>query len=1550
MPESMKFQIPPLDLWMDEERGNGHQNQQEEHYPDPCFFPSLSKQATGSGGWLRSRTQVPVILGVQMVQLCQSIDVTIPAVLLGAWGLVLRAYTGTDAVCFGYVEPVADTSQSDSAVLRSPCFLDMTEDLAPTHLVKQAQNEWMRLRETRPCSSNSCGQSNNISSAAQFNTSLAFVSPTSTGTIRALSVTEGWTRDAPDQDGLLLEIDMQSAEVVLFYGNSMLTADQAIGVLDAFCVAVAGVTDDKNPTIRGLSLLGDRDRERIYGWNAVIPEPASQCIHELIEARCKLQPERPAVNAWDGNFTYQQLSRLSAELAAKLVTKGVGREVFVPICLEKSRWVVVAMLGVMKAGAAMVLLDVSHPPARLQQICREVSSQVVLTSPESATMARTLARQVVVLGYGEHERGKLASEIEIPSVKAENALYAVFTSGSTGSPKGVIIEHATFHSSVQPYTQALLLDRESRVFQFASYAFDVIIFDTLIALIVGGCVCIPSDTDRWSDVARTIERFQVNHVSITPTVARLLNPQEVPTLKTLALGGEQLSATDVARWTDHVHVINLYGASECPIISLQRKTQDARSTGDDNGTESHVAILAEPTNEFRSQSERSRHHMQEALPPYMVPAIFLPLRTLPLTRTSKTDRRRLRELAGALTRKELEQFQPEPTRQRPPITEMEKVVQRYYADILHIPQVKVGADDHFFHRGGDSVTAMALVASARKNHHKITVKDIFDHPRLWEIALIMQSGSDWTESLPQRFSLLGPVELQHVITTAAAQCSIDPNAIEDIYPCTPLQEGLVALSVQDSGPSFVTKISLAVPADLELERLQHAWNKVAEANPILRTRIIVSDLHGMLQVVVREHIAWDMHLTTAQVPEYPAVLGDSLVQFAISPVEGRPDAIYQLVIHMHHAVYDGWTLPLLLDDLKAAYNELSLPIRPFTPFIRYLARMQGQEAYWKSVMTGIHGAVFPSLPLTTCHPTPRTAISIRTTINPPADRDFTANTYISLAWALTQGQIQDSHDVFFGAVRSGRNSSVPGIETMTGPTIASVPSRIIFNPADLVRYALQKIQKDMTDGIPFEQTGLQNIRRFGPDAARACSFQTLLVVQPERRGGDSSLLPEMTSTTDHYAWVTYCLTLICNLEADALHIEAVFDDHVVPEKQMQGILTQFIRILHQLHANTLVPIANLLSLAPDTASWSGQLEDGTTFWKEELGEREGLPTFPRLPSISYVPSVDQRLEYCFTTSLDSQTPPDATETMLLAAWGILQARFLASSETVFGAALDNSRVVPFKVRIDQELAVEDYLVAIRNRFHKFLYHRSDGFEAIARLGNVPAPACGFESLLMMRRDCKTTCRNSELQSLNKALVIEIASDSDSTIVQALFDSNVISTQVVTRMLQQFEHVALQLSKKRAIAMKEVELATPRDKEDIYRWNGTIDRRSNTTVHSLIQRQIENHPKDQAICSWDGDMTYEQLDRVSTKLAGYLMDFGIDTETYIPICFEKSLWSIVAMLAVMKAGAAFVPLDPSAPESRLQTMIEAVQATTMLSSKAQHDRHPRPLSLINPGNA
>lgn len=103
---------------------------------------------------------------------------------------------------------------------------------------------------------------------------------------------------------------------------------------------------------------------------------------------------------------------------------------------------------------------------------------------------------------------------------------------------------------------------------------------------------------------------------------------------------------------------------------------------------------------------------------------------------------------------------------------------------------------------------------------------------------------------------------------------------------------------------------------------------------------------------------------------------------------------------------------------------------------------------------------------------------------------------------------------------------------------------------------------------------------------------------------------------------------------------------------------------------------------------------------------------------------------------------------------------------------------------------------------------------------------------------------------------------------------------------------------------------------VLEWNKTPLVTSGRTLHSLISESVGKYPDLTAIASWDGTFTYRDLDSVSKKLAHHLKALGVGPETLVAICFEKSAWAIVSMIAIMKAGGAFVPLDPAAPRERL----------------------------------
>jgi amino acid adenylation domain-containing protein len=306
--------------------------------------------------------------------------------------------------------------------------------------------------------------------------------------------------------------------------------------------------------------------------NVSVLSPVNCCVHTQIVQRCQQAPDSAAIDSWDGTMTYSELDSYSSAVAAHLVQMGVGPEVVVPLYLKKSRWVVVAMLGVMRAGGAFVLLDASLPLKRMQFICDEVNARIVVTFSEYAAQAAELATRIVILD--DRSMAMMSTTDDTAalsnSVSPGNPVYVMFTSGSTGEPKGVVIEHSAFTTNSIAYSKSLSMTSDSRVLQFAAYSFDACLIEILTTLMLGGCVCIPSSEDRLNRLAEVITDLKVNWLLLTPSVARLLSPRDIPMAGTLVLGGEPLTPADVEKWRGNVNLFNAYGPTECAAVSTTK--------------------------------------------------------------------------------------------------------------------------------------------------------------------------------------------------------------------------------------------------------------------------------------------------------------------------------------------------------------------------------------------------------------------------------------------------------------------------------------------------------------------------------------------------------------------------------------------------------------------------------------------------------------------------------------------------------------------------------------------------------------------------------------------------------------------------------------------------------------------------------------------------------------------------------------------------------------------------------------------------------------------
>lgn len=328
------------------------------------------------------------------------------------------------------------------------------------------------------------------------------------------------------------------------------------------------MADNPLATVASFEKISDQDREQIHAWNGHVPQAERACVHQYIVEQCRTRSEAPAICAWDGAITYRELDTLSAAFAMHLQALGVqGPDVFVPILLEKSLWVGVALLAVLRAGGAFVLLDPALPDLRLQSIFQTLGCQVIVCSPaDHHRVAKLGPRTVATISPSESERWPTPTP-GLLTYQAEpgHAAYAVFTSGSTGKPKGVVIEHTHYATSGRSLQKRLGVSTQARVFQFASHAFDVSISDYLTTLMAGGCVCVPSEADRLNDIPGAVAHLEANWMHITPSVARTLQPSQVPGIDTLVLSGEVLQDDNVRTWAPAVHLINAYGPAECSV-------------------------------------------------------------------------------------------------------------------------------------------------------------------------------------------------------------------------------------------------------------------------------------------------------------------------------------------------------------------------------------------------------------------------------------------------------------------------------------------------------------------------------------------------------------------------------------------------------------------------------------------------------------------------------------------------------------------------------------------------------------------------------------------------------------------------------------------------------------------------------------------------------------------------------------------------------------------------------------------------------------------------
>ncbi|MDZ8137490.1 MAG: non-ribosomal peptide synthetase [Nostoc sp. DedQUE04] len=318
-----------------------------------------------------------------------------------------------------------------------------------------------------------------------------------------------------------------------------------------------------------LPILKESEKNLLIEWNHTQTDyPQQASIHQLFEAQVEKTPDAIALIFNNQHLTYRDLNNRANQLARHLRSLGVGTEILVGICIERSLEMVVALLAILKAGGAYVPLDPGYPQERLAFMLSDTQVSVLLTQKELVTKLPTYTAFVICLDADWNTIAQNSKDNLSTSVTADNLAYVMYTSGSTGTPKGVSVIHRGVVRLVKETNYAQLTPEEV-ILQLAPISFDASTFEIWGCLLNGGRLVIyPPNTPSLEELGQIIQQYQVTTLWLTAGLFHLIVDEKIDALKSLRqllAGGDVLSVPHVQKFlqtVDNCQLINGYGPTE----------------------------------------------------------------------------------------------------------------------------------------------------------------------------------------------------------------------------------------------------------------------------------------------------------------------------------------------------------------------------------------------------------------------------------------------------------------------------------------------------------------------------------------------------------------------------------------------------------------------------------------------------------------------------------------------------------------------------------------------------------------------------------------------------------------------------------------------------------------------------------------------------------------------------------------------------------------------------------------------------------------------------
>ncbi|KAJ3053452.1 hypothetical protein HK097_004236 [Rhizophlyctis rosea] len=1165
-------------------------------------------------------------------------------------------------------------------------------------------------------------------------------------------------------------------------------------------------------------------------------------------------------------YTFRELNNSANQFANLLLKRGLKIEEAVPICMTRTPRMYIAVLGILKAGAAYVPIDPDLPVGRKDFILQDLGARFFIVDRRTAEKPRGHAGLTTICIDDTASTWRRLPKANLKlKVRANNLAYIIFTSGTTGTPKGVMIEHANVTSAMISFQRLIPRKQTMRFLQFASYNFDVSVFEIFLTWSVGGAVVTASKDSLLEDLELSIRELRVTHADLTPTISSLVRRAAVPQLEILVSGGEALTQQVLEEWVGCLY--NAYGPTEatigctmfCNVTSdihprnigkvfetcsayilteelelvpyggvgelciggpqvargylkrpeltskrfvtfagerLYRTGDFARILWDENieflGRQddqvkmnglrieleeinavlrtSHpdirdaVTLILRHPNQPRDQLvafvatrdacagsgseeeactiigtlatskilQKALESAREQLPQYMVPGIALEIPFMPLGSTGKAERKILAGLFRALDVQALKRMSFNDDIR--PWSDMERKLQRYIAHVARVPEDTISRHTSVYHVGLDSVSVIRVRAMLKQEDGiTLSVADIMRCGTLKRIAAHAENGSSDESSELDEASY---VELVAATKDLISQDNgLNSAEITGLFPCTPLQEGMVSESIRSQGKLYFNHVAFVLPENINVDKLLEAWRTVTAANDILRTSFhpvnnstssfaFAQAVHKDVWLPVIRRTLTDENVDDV-VDRHTQDVTAQICNLEKPPIylgvfEGRSKTT--MVLTIHHALYDGWSLPLILGDVQKAYFDQQLPQRlQFSALLNHIAvrpTAENQE-FWQNRLKDFEAKAFPTNLRGTHavedadssgHMHHRAAsMSAQQLEAACRTHSISLQSVGQVAFSLLVSAYMGDADVAFGHVVSGRSISLDGVEGIIGPSFNTIPFRLRVTPSstnlDLMRIAhLSNIE-----ALPHHQTPLRIIQKWLPGLEGRAIFDTLFLCQ----------------------------------------------------------------------------------VAP------GEANDGDEFWVIEKGRAE--------------------VDYALCIEIESG----------------------ANNQIILRASCKASVMGPEHLRLLLDQMDSIITDLLKNPDECISFNRS--------LATSPM---------------KSVCMQQPLK-------------------KSFFDVASLHEYIERNAIERRDHPAVEFS---------------------------LD---------LLKGKLVT-------------LTYSEFNERANQLAHYLIARGVHQKTLVPVCMERSIWQYIALIAVMKTGAAYVPVEPSAPAERKSYIFKDVEAEMVIA--------------------